>query len=261
MEANILTKITEERRGDVAAAKMLVSIGTLQDLAEKRVHHSFKAGLLNDSGRIKIISEIKKASPSAGLLRPDYQPAEIATSYAEAGAVAVSVLTEPRHFMGNAEHLQAVRTMVDLPILRKDFICDEYQILEAAAWGADIILLIVAALDEETIRRLYEFALDLELEVLVESHSLEELKIALSLEDAVIGVNSRNLKTLKTDLEIACGLAGNIPTDRLSIAESGIRDRTDIDKLAALGYKGFLIGETLMKGDDPGKALDELLMG
>ena len=261
MESNILTKITEERQADVEAARKLVSIEALQDLAAERVHHSFKAGLLAGGDDVKIISEIKKASPSAGMLRPDYQPAQIAASYEEAGAVAISVLTEPRHFMGDAEHLQAVRAVVDLPILRKDFICDEYQILEAAAWGADIILLIVAALDEETIRRLYEFALDLELEVLVESHSLEELEIALKLEEAVIGINSRNLKTLKTDLDIASGLAGKIPADRLSIAESGIRDRADIDKLAALGYKGFLIGETLMKGDDPGKALEELLEG
>ncbi len=259
MESNILTKITEERRLDVVAAKRIVSIDTLQSLAEQRVHHSFKAGLLGGDDRLKIISEIKKASPSAGLLRPDYRPAEIAISYEKAGAVAISVLTEPKHFMGSAAHLQAVRGVVDLPILRKDFICDEYQILEAAAWGADIVLLIVAALDKETIRRLYDFAVDLELEVLVESHSLEELEIALELEDAVIGINSRNLKTLRTDLGTAYGLAKNIPADRLSIAESGIRDRADIEKLAAMGYKGFLIGETLMKGDDPGKALSGLL--
>lgn len=258
-ESNILIKITNERMRDIAAAKRIVSVDELQDLAKKRVHHSFKAGLSHETGEIKIISEIKKASPSAGILRYDFKPSEIAISYEAAGAVAISVLTEPRHFLGNAEHLKAVRDAVDLPILRKDFICDEYQILEAAAWGADIILLIVAALDKKTIRRLYEFAVDLELEVLVESHSQAELDIALSLDTAIIGVNSRNLKTLETDLSIACGLADSIPANRISIAESGIKNRSDIDKLAALGYKGFLIGETLMKGNRPGEALKNLL--
>jgi indole-3-glycerol phosphate synthase len=201
---------------------------------------------------------MKQASPSAGLLRPDYDPAARAAAYDRGGAAGLSVLTEPTHFRGSADDLRAARAASTLPILCKDFFCDPYQVLQAAAWGADVVLLIVAALDKRELRELYAAAREQNLEVLVESHSRAELGPALALEDAIVGVNSRNLKTLQTDLAVAAALAADIPPDRLSIAESGIRDREDIERLEALGYDGFLVGETLMRNADPERALAAL---
>ncbi len=259
MKENILQKITNERKSDVALARQQVSFDVLMAEAEKRQHHSFIERISANDNKITIISEIKKASPSAGLLRPDYRPQEIAAEYERVGASAISVLTEPRYFMGDEAHLRAVRGAVKIPILRKDFICDKYQIAEAAAWGADIILLIVAALEYEQLRELYDFAIGLGLEVLVESHSREELETALQLEQGIIGINSRNLKTLKTDLQTAFKLSEYIPDNRISIAESGITSKQDIIQLSNAGYHGFLIGEMLMRGDNPGKVLASLL--
>jgi indole-3-glycerol phosphate synthase len=170
------------------------------------------------------------------------------------------VLTEPRQFLGSEQDLRAVRDAVALPILRKDFMCDVYQVYEAAAWGADAILLIVAALDDESLHGLYEAASACRLEVLAEAHTAGEVRTALSLEQAMIGVNSRDLKTLKTDLSVAAELARLVPPDRVSIAESGIRSRKDIEKLEELGYNGFLVGEALMAEDDAGAKLRELLL-
>jgi indole-3-glycerol phosphate synthase len=257
---NILDSIMAERRADVEAARRQVPPDELHEAADSRVHHSLAARLLEPKGT-HIIAEIKRASPSAGLLRPDYRPARIAEAYAAAGAAAISVLTEPRHFMGDGGHLRAVREAVGIPVLRKDFVCDEYQVLEAAAWGADVILLIVAALEEEDLQRLCAAALGLGLEVLVEAHEEHELRMALSLTDAIVGINSRNLKTLKKDLSVAQGMAKHIPEGCLSIAESGISNRADIEALSAAGYRGFLVGETLMRDEDPGRVLQELLGG
>ena len=170
------------------------------------------------------------------------------------------MLTEPRHFLGCEEHVREVRDAVSLPVLRKDFMCDSYQLHEASAWGADLILLIVAALDPHLMRDLYEEAVSIGLEVLVESHTGRELEKALELEAAIVGVNSRNLKTLKTDLAVARELASEIPEGRYAIAESGIKTRADIDSLLAVGYQGFLIGESLLKEGEPGENL-ALLIG
>jgi indole-3-glycerol phosphate synthase len=202
---------------------------------------------------------MKKASPSAGLLRPDYRPAEIGALYEERGAAGISILTEPRHFLGTPEHVQQVRAVVDLPILRKDFMCDAYQVWEAAAWGADVILLIVAALDAAELTDLHAVAQEAGLDVLVESHTAAEVELALALDDAIIGVNSRNLKTLKTDLQVAVDLAPVMPPDRICVAESGIKTRADIEMLLDVGYNGFLIGEALMSEGDPAAKLGELL--
>jgi len=246
-----------ERRIDVAASKRSVSIDLLAEHAATRTHHSMVARLSSSHGTC-VIAEMKKASPSAGSLRDLYDPAEMAACYKEAGACALSVLTEPRHFLGDGDHLRAAREVVDLPILRKDFMCDTYQVAEAAAWGADAILLIVAALEHDLMRDLYDAAMDFGLEVLTEAHTAEEVDAALGFEEAVVGVNSRNLKTLKTDLNVARSLADRIPADRLSVAESGIREREEIEDLETRGYNGFLIGEALVRESDPGSRLREL---
>ncbi len=259
-QPDILASIMAERRVDVETSRTAVSEGDLRERAAGRTHHSLVSRLRSDSG-LHVISEIKKASPSAGLLRPNYDPGKIAAAYEQAGAAGISVLTEPRHFLGSADHLRAVRQASSLPLLRKDFMCDPYQVCEAAAWGADVILLIVAALAPSLMLELYACARELGLDVLVESHSREELERALTLDEAIIGVNSRNLKTLTTDLAVARELAAAIPGDRLAIAESGIRHRSDVDSLHHVGYKGFLIGEMLMKGESPGETLAQLLRG
>jgi len=255
---DILRQIMAERREAVAEARTVVPVESLAEDACHRTHHGLVAGLREHAGTC-IVAEMKKASPSAGLLRPDYQPAAIAEAYRENGAVGLSILTEPKHFLGSGEHVCAVRAAVDLPILRKDFMCDSYQVVEAAAWGADVILLIMAALSPDEGKVLYDEALRWGLDVLAEAHTEEEVRQALSLEQAIVGVNSRNLKTLKTDLAVARDLAAFIPDARLLIAESGIRSRQDIEMLEACGYNGFLIGEALMRDGAPGQKLAELL--
>lgn len=255
---NILEQIMEERRTAVAVAQAQIPESVLAPAAARRVHHSLKERLNVRDGHTCIVAEMKKASPSAGVLRADYDPAAMARSYEANGAVGLSVLTEPLHFLGSEEHLRAARAATPLPLLRKDFIGDVYQVIEAAAWGADVILLIAAALPDELMRRLYERALTLGLEVLAEVHTLTELKRVLPLEEAMIGVNSRDLKTLRTDLATAHLLASKIPSGRLSIAESGISSRAEIEALEAAGYNGFLIGEALVRQGDPGAGLAAL---
>lgn len=255
---NILQQIVAERRADVETTRRETPLEALREQASVRVHHSL-AARLRKRGGTHIIAETKKASPSAGVLRPDYRPADIARLYDKAGACGVSVLTEPRHFLGSGDDLKQVRAVTDLPILRKEFIGDGYQIAEAAAWGADVVLLIAAALAESELRDLHACACEYGLEVLVESHTAEELDLALTLPDAIIGVNSRNLKTLKTNLAVVRVLANEIPADRVSIAESGIRTRADIDSLEQLGYNGFLIGESILSANNPAAKLWELL--
>ncbi|MFC1497361.1 indole-3-glycerol phosphate synthase TrpC [Verrucomicrobiota bacterium] len=256
---NILENIISQRREDIEAAKRRISVDELKELAQRRVHHSL-AGKIQEAQGTCIIAEVKKASPSAGLFREDYQPAEIAREYQAAGAVGVSVLTEPNFFQGSGQHLREVRGAVDLPVLRKDFIIDAYQIYEAVAWGADVILLIVAALDEKQLQVLYEASVECGLEVLAEVHAEEELKAALALERVIIGVNSRNLSTLETDLSVARGLAEKIPESSITIAESGIHSRMDIENLEQAGYNGFLIGEALMSNQRPGEQLSSFLV-
>jgi len=255
---DILQTIMAERRQDVAAARAQIPLSDLERAASSRIHHSF-ADRLHSGAQTCVIAEMKKASPSAGILRDVYEPAELARGYTHAGASALSVLTEPRHFMGCEFHLRSARAATDLPILRKDFMCDVYQVVEAAAWGADIVLLIVAALSPVHMRELYAAAGGLGLDVLVEAHTADEIELALSLEQAIVGVNSRNLKTLKTDLDVARALASLIPSERASVAESGIRTREEILELESLGYRGFLIGEALVREDDPAGRLCDLI--
>lgn len=255
---NVLARIMRERRQDAVRNRRRLSLKRLLLEAEGRTHHSLVSRLAGARGR-GVVAEVKKASPSAGLLRTEYDPAALARGYVEAGAVGISVLTEPRHFLGAGEHLRAVRAAVDVPILRKDFTSDVYQLAEAAAWGADVILLIVAGLEASQCTILYQESIELGLEAIVEVHTREELDVALSCEGAIIGVNSRDLRTLTTDLAVAYDLVKAIPAERRRIAESGIRTPRDIKALGQAGYDGFLIGESLLRQPSPGAALADLL--
>ncbi|MEI6564122.1 MAG: indole-3-glycerol phosphate synthase TrpC [bacterium] len=257
-QENVLIRILRDRRKDVAAAKRAVSINELLWIAEQRVEYRSLAATLRHAPKPRIIAEVKKASPSAGQFRTSFDPAAIAQSYVSGGAAAISVLTEPNYFMGTPADLKAVRRSVTVPVLRKDFLFDVYQLAEAAAWGADVVLLIVAALEPSQLELLYQESRELGLEAIVEVHTEDELKMALALEDAIIGVNSRNLKTLTTDLAVTYELAKGIPADRLCIAESGIKTHEDILGLQEAGYRGFLIGESLLRETFPGKALKAL---
>jgi indole-3-glycerol phosphate synthase len=218
----------------------------------------FKQALLPND-RLNVIAECKRRSPSRGVLRQNYEPAAIAAGYARAGAAAVSVLTEPTFFDGSMEDLAAVRAAVTLPILRKDFIVDRYQLLEARAAGADAVLLIVAALSVSELRDLHQSAIDAGLEVLVEVHRADEVAIALDAGAQIVGVNNRNLRTLSVDVDAGGELITAIPKDILSVAESGLKTRDDLDRLRTAGYHAFLIGERFMTADDPGDALSALL--
>jgi indole-3-glycerol phosphate synthase len=210
-------------------------------------------------GRVRVIAECKRRSPSRGILRADYDPAAIARQYAAAGATGISVLTEPTFFDGALDHLRAVRAAVDTPILRKDFFVDELQILEAHAAGADAILLIVAALDDLTLRRLLVAAEARGFAALVEVHTGDELARALAAGARLVGVNSRNLKTLEVSLDTALALGARLGAGVVGVAESGIRTRADVDALRAAGYHACLVGERFMSQPDPGAALAELM--
>jgi len=257
---NILEQIISERRADVLRRSVRVSLETLREMAAGRKRRSLIASLQRADVTC-VIAEMKKASPSAGLLTEKYIPSEIARNYEKAGASAISVLTEPKHFMGSDDHLRRVRDAVNLPILRKDFICDVYQVYETAAFGADVMLLIVAALDRSELVDLYHEAVECGLEVLVEAHTVSEVETAVSLDGAIVGVNSRDLKTLRTDLSVARSLIKEIPSGRIAVAESGIKTREDIVELKTLGYRGFLVGEALMREGNPHGVLERLVSG
>lgn len=254
----ILDDIMSARREDVRLAKERVSAAALEDLPLWAEARRGFADALRRPGRA-IIAEIKRASPSRGVIRADFDPQWIARRYADSGAAALSVLTEERHFQGKLEYLAAIRERVSLPLLRKDFIFDEYQVVEARAWGADAILLIVAALGDAELRSLQRFARSLDLDVLVEVHTEAELDRALAAEASLIGVNSRDLNTFVTSLQTAVRLATRLPPNVQRVAESGIYRGADIELLANAGYDAFLIGESLMREEDPGVALAALL--
>jgi indole-3-glycerol phosphate synthase len=208
---------------------------------------------------VSVIAECKRRSPSRGVLRANYDPAAIARSYERHGAAAVSVLTEPTFFDGSLEHLAAVRQATALPVLRKDFIVDPYQIVEARASGADAVLLIVAALSPATLKSLHARAVDAGLDVLVEVHGIEELPVALDAGARIIGVNNRNLRTLAVGIDISERVMDRLPNGLVAVAESGLKTSEDLLRLRRAGYHAFLIGERLMTAQDPGEALEELL--
>jgi indole-3-glycerol phosphate synthase len=206
----------------------------------------------------RIIAECKRRSPSRGILRADYRPAEHARAYALAGAAAISVLTEPTFFDGAPAHLSEVRAAVDLPLLRKDFVVSEYQLLEAAVLGADAVLLIVGALQPAELASLYRAATAMHLAALVEVHDLAELQVALDAGVDLVGVNSRNLRTLEVNISVLDRVAETLPREVTAVAESGIRQAADIRRLGQAGYQAFLVGERLIAQADPGAALREL---
>ena len=218
---------------------------------------AFERGL-GAVGRVNVIAECKRRSPSKGVLAIQYDPAAIARQYEQGGAAAISVLTEPTFFDGALEHLLAVRRAVGLPILRKDFTVDEYQLFEARAAGADAILLIVAALEQAVLVRLQAKAFELGLAALVEVHDEAELMRAIDSGARLIGVNNRNLRTLQVDVEASYRLAERIPNGVIGVSESGLRSRDDLARLTAAGYRAFLVGERFMTDPDPARALRDL---
>jgi indole-3-glycerol phosphate synthase len=218
----------------------------------------FKAAL-SRSDRINVIAECKRRSPSKGLLKKDYDPAAIASGYERGGAAAISVLTEPAFFDGHLDHLAAVRQATTLPILRKDFIVDLYQVLEARADGADAILLIVAALTPPALTQLHRKAVEAGLDVLVEIHDLFELAIALEAGASIVGVNNRNLRTFAVDTDVSRQAVELIPDEVIAVAESGLKTSGDVRDLKRAGYDAFLIGEGFMTSDNPGQALADVL--
>jgi len=210
-------------------------------------------------GRVNVIAECKRRSPSKGVLATDYDPAKIAREYERGGAAAISVLTEPTFFDGELEHLAAVREAVSLPLLRKDFIVNEYQLFEARASGADAVLLIVSALEQVVLTRLQARAWDLDLAVLVEVHDEVELARAIDAGARVVGVNNRNLRTLQVDISASHRLATKIPEGLIAVSESGFRSREELDRLAGEGYSAFLVGERFMVDSDPARAIRDFV--
>jgi indole-3-glycerol phosphate synthase len=254
----ILDQIYEAKKADVAQLKMSLPLDELQKMVEDVPPcRDFRGAL---AGReCAVIAEVKFRSPSKGMLRTDVDPEFIAESYERNGAAAISVLTDRTFFGGEKLYLNILRRVVGLPLLRKDFILDPWQIYESRMLGADAILLIVAMLEESQLREYLALAGELGLAVLVEVHEREELECALAAGAQIIGINNRNLKTFITDLKTSLELSHSIPQDRIVVAESGIRTREDIRRLMATGISAFLIGETLMTAPDIGQKLRELL--
>jgi len=260
---DVLARICDETRIEVAHRKSGISIEKLRQgiAAQAERPRGFGAVLKHaaGAGRFALIAEIKKASPSGGLIRADFDPAKLARAYRDGGATCLSVLTNERHFQGNDRDLIAARNAVSLPVLRKEFILDPWQVFESRSLGADCILLIMAALSDEQARELEDAARSLDMDVLAEVHDRRELERALGLQTQLIGINNRNLKTLRTDLAVTEDLAPLVPPDRFLIAESGIRSNADLQRLAAAGSLCFLVGEGLMRQPDVAAAVRELL--
>jgi len=261
---DVLARICHDTRAEVLLRRSAHPLEEMRSRArDAPPPRGFGAALMQvtAAGRYGLIAEIKKASPSGGLIRENFDPAALARAYKAGGATCLSVLTDAPYFQGSPEHLRAARAAVDLPVLRKDFILDPWQVYESRAIGADCILLIMAALADEQARDLEMLARSLDLDVLVEVHNAEELQRALGLQTKLLGVNNRNLKTLRTDLNTTHDLAPLVPPDRFLIGESGIRDNADVERLATLGVHCFLVGESLMRQPDVAAATRLLLDG
>jgi indole-3-glycerol phosphate synthase len=263
--SDILNKILDVKADEVAAAKKYRSLASLRDEVEsdkdaRKNLRGFEAGLRAKiaAGHAGVIAEVKKASPSKGILRPDFKPANIAESYAKHGAACLSVLTDVQFFQGAPEYLQQARDACELPVLRKDFIVDPYQLFEARSWGADCILLIVAALDHGLMAELEACAHELGMNVLVEVHNADELTAALRLKTSLLGINNRNLRTFETSLQTTIDLLPRISPDKLVITESGILASDDVKKMRDADVHAFLVGEAFMRAPDPGVELSRL---
>lgn len=255
----ILDTIVEAKRREVAEAKKRSSPAEIELRARSATPpRDFVAAIR--AKRPAVIAEIKRASPSKGLLRPDFDPAAIARSYEKAGAACLSVLTDLQFFQGAPEHLVAARAACALPVLRKDFVVDPYQVHEARSLGADCILLIAACLARAEMLELEACAKAARLAVLVEVHDADELDAALSLSTPLIGINNRDLRTFETRLETTLDLLHRIPTDRIVVTESGIAKQADVGRMRSRGVEAFLVGEAFMRAADPGTALAELFL-
>jgi indole-3-glycerol phosphate synthase len=256
--SDILNKIVAVKREEVAAALKRKPLDAMRADAESRVLTRDFAGALRAkiaAGRPAVIAEIKKASPSKGVLRADFIPADIAQSYAEHGAACLSVLTDKQFFQGSIDYLKQARASCSLPVLRKDFIVDPYQVYESRVMGADCILLIAACLDDVQMKALEALAFSLDMAVLVEVHDRTELDRALKLKTPLLGINNRNLQTFEVSLDTTLGLLGAVPADRLLVTESGISTLADVLRLRDAKVNAFLVGEAFMRADDPGAAL------
>jgi indole-3-glycerol phosphate synthase len=251
---DVLARICADTKAEVDRRKTERSIDRLRSEIAARADtpRGFGRALKRAvaAGRYGLVAEIKKASPSGGLIRPDFDPPTLAQAYRDGGATCLSVLTDGPYFQGSADHLMAARAAVDLPVLRKDFILDPWQVYESRAMGADCVLLIMAALGNGQARELEAVARALDMDVLVEVHDERELQRACGLETALFGINNRDLKTLQTDLAVTEQLAPLVPADRFLVAESGIRSTDDLRRLSAAGARCFLVGESLMRQPD-----------
>jgi indole-3-glycerol phosphate synthase len=259
---DILEKICADTRAEVARRQAVTDRQELKQAArEAPKPRGFGRALMDASaaGKPGLITEIKKASPSGGLIRPEFDPAALAQAYLAGGSVCLSVLTDQKYFSGEAAHLAAARQAVTLPVLRKDFMLDRWQVYESRAMGADCILLIMAALTDDLARELEELARGLDMDVLVEVHDEAELDRALGLQTPLLGINNRNLKTMQTSLAVTERLSKLCPPDRFLISESGIKTTDDIKRLQQVGVQGFLVGEALMRQADVTLAVQTLL--
>lgn len=265
MSSDILNKIVEVKRAEVAAAQQRLSLAAVRDDAYSRLTtRDFVAAMRRKmaQGQSAVIAEVKKASPSKGVLRADFVPADIAQSYAfgdgKVSAACLSVLTDKQFFQGSPDYLRQARASCDLPVLRKDFIVDAYQVYESRAMGADCILLIAACLEDEQMIEFERIAHDLDMAVLVEVHDEQELSRALQLKTPLIGVNNRNLRTFEVSLQTTLSLLPQLPAERLLVAESGILATEDVHRLRSSGVQAFLVGEAFMRAPEPGEALAAL---
>ena len=261
--SDILDKILQLKAQEVAAAKVLRPLAETRAAAEAAPRPRDFTGALRakiSEGKPAVIAEIKKASPSRGVIRENFDPAAIAASYAAHGAACLSVLTDAPFFQGASEHLIAARAAAGIPALRKDFMLDAYQVYEARAWGADCILLIVAALDAAQLLELEALAQSLGMAVLVEVHDRTELEVALRLSTPLVGINNRDLRTFVTSLDTTLQLLPAVPAERVVVTESGIVAAEHVERLRRHGVGAFLVGEAFMRAPDPGKALEELFL-
>jgi indole-3-glycerol phosphate synthase len=263
--SDILNKIVAVKHEEIATAKKRVSLEAMRTDANSRVlTRDFEGALRKKiaAGQAAVIAEIKKASPSKGVLRADFIPADIAQSYAEGdgqtSAACLSVLTDRQFFQGEPDYLKQARASCDLPVLRKDFMVDPYQVYESRSMGADCILLIAACLQDAQMAELEAIARSLDMAVLVEVHDAAELERALKLKTRLVGINNRNLRTFEVTLDTTLAMLKDVPADRLLVTESGILNQADVHKMRAAGVNAFLVGEAFMRADDPGTALAKL---
>lgn len=255
----ILDEILETKRGEVKRRKREQPMAALESMIDERPIALDFADALRSRRPVALIGEVKKASPSAGIIRPDFRPADLARQLEAAGVAAISVLTDSHYFAGSMRYLQIVKDAVAVPVLRKDFVIDDYQLFEARAYGADAVLLIVAALPGDELARLLEITHELGMQALVESHNEGELRCALEAKAKVVGINNRDLATFEVKLEVTEALAPLVPPNRIVVSESGIKTNADVRRVGAAGASAILVGESIMRSEDMATTVKILL--